>query len=256
MFNVYVITNSTDEYELKCKILRDKFNLQCYHIPAQYLGNVPERVYAQMRTRPNIKRNHLKGKIGCMFAHRLALYFISNLYLTDNNIILEQDASLSDVKELAAFLKNPPKDPTYLGGWIINPLIKNIGEPVKEFYNKKPKRGLNKIDYDKFKILMTHALYLPKYTQASIILRESEEQSARGIHKAMDHFYAGNRYIKQFIYPPIFIQSGHISEIDGSRLKIKNDNDLRSINYGLDMKKYMKHAGIRGRRKFKTKRNR
>ena len=237
MFNVFVITNSTQDYEEKCKILRGKFHLQCYHVPAQYLGDVPERVYAQMRTRPNIKRNHLKGKIGCMFAHRIALYFISNLYLTDHNIILEQDATLSDIKELGKFLKNPPKDPTYLGGWIINPLIKNINERVHAFKNTKPKHGLNKIDYEQFKILMTHALYIPKYQQAGVILQNSEDQAGRGVHKAMDHFYATNKYIEQFIYPPIFIQSGHISEIDGSRLKKKNNNDKRSINYGLDMKK-------------------
>jgi hypothetical protein len=237
MFNVFVITNSTQDYEEKCKILRGKFHLQCYHIPAQYLGDVPERVYAQMRTRPNIKRNHLKGKIGCMFAHSIALYFISNLYLTDHNIILEQDATLSDLKGLAKFLKKPPDKPAYLGGWIINPLIKNINEPVHAFSHTKPKNGFNPIDYSKFKILMTHALYIPKYQQAAVILQESEEQAAHGVHKAMDHFYAGHQYIRQFIYPPIFIQSGHISEIDGSRLKKKNNNDKRSINYGLDMHK-------------------
>ena len=232
MYNVYVITGTTEEYEKKCKML--KFPLQCYHIPAQYLGNVTDRVYNQMKTRYNIKKNHLKGKIGCMFAHRLALYFISNMYLTNNNIILEQDATLSDLNELSKFLKNPPKEPTYLGGWIINPLIKNINEPVKVFENKKPKNGLNKIDYNKFKILMTHALYIPTYQQASIILEKSEYQSNHGTHKAMDHFYAEHQFIEHFIYPPIFIQSGHISEIDGSRLKKKNNNDKLSIKYGLD----------------------
>ena len=62
-------------------------------------------------------------------------YFISNLYQTDHNIILEHDATLSDIEGLKKFLKNPPKYPTYLGGWIINPLIKNINNS----------RGLNEI---------------------------------------------------------------------------------------------------------------
>jgi len=234
MFNVFVITGSTEEYNKKCAML--KFPLQCYHVPAQYLGDVSERVYKQMRTRYNIKRNHLKGKIGCMFAHHLALYFISKLYQTDNNIILEHDATLSDIKRLSKFLKNPPKDPTYLGGWIINPLMKNINEPVKQYKNKKPSSTvINKINYDKFRILMTHALYIPTYVQAGKILELSEYQAlVENKHKAMDHFYADNQFIKQFIYPPIFIQSGHISEIDGSRLKRKNNNDKLSINYGLD----------------------
>jgi GR25 family glycosyltransferase involved in LPS biosynthesis len=234
MFNIFVITGSTEEYNRKCAML--KFPLQCYHVPAQYLSNnVPEHVYKQMRARYNIKRNHLKGKIGCMFAHRLALYFISKLYQTNHNIILEHDATLSDIKELAKFLKNPPKLPTYLGGWIINPLIKNSNEPVQLFKKKRPKTGVNKINYDKFKILMTHSLYIPNYKQAEIILELSERQALdEHKHKAMDHFYADNQFIKQFIYPPIFIQSGHISEIDGSKLKRKNNNDKLSINYGLD----------------------
>ena len=232
MFNIFVISGSTSEYQKKCASLNTHH--QCYHVPAQYLGNVPERVYKQMNLRHNIKKNHMKGKIGCVFAHRLALYFISNLYQTDHNIILEHDATLSDIEGLKRFLKNPPKDPTYLGGWIINPLIKNINEPVEAFKTRRPRKGVNPIDYDKFKILMTHALYIPSYKQAAIILDASERDAAHGKHKAMDHFYANNRYIRQFIYPPIFIQSGHISEIDGSKLKRKNNNDKLSINYGLD----------------------
>ena len=105
------------------------------------------------------------------------------------------------------------------------PLIKNINEPVEAFKTRRPRKGVNPIDYDKFKILMTHALYIPNYKQAAIILDASERDAAHGKHKAMDHFYANNRYINQFIYPPIFIQSGHISEIDGSKLKRKNNND-------------------------------
>ena len=237
MFNIFVITKSTEEYDKKCKFL--PINLQCYHIPAQYLSNnVPERVYATMRVRHNIKRNHLKSKIGCMFAHRLALYYISHMYLTDNNIILEEDATLDDIKALKRFLKSPPKEPAYLGGWIINPLMKDIDKPVQFYKNKKPKTGTNNINYDKFRILMAHSIYIPNYKQAGEILKLSEYQALyEKKHKAMDHFYADNQLIKQFIYPPIFVQSDHVSEIDGSRVKKRNKNNLRTLKYGLYLHK-------------------
>ena len=59
--------------------------------------SLPTSVYGKKKPQRE-KKNHMKGKIGCVFAHRLALYFISNLYQTDNNIILEHDATLSDIE--------------------------------------------------------------------------------------------------------------------------------------------------------------
>ena len=53
MFNIFVISGSTSEYQKKCASLNTHH--QCYHVPAQYLGNVPERVYKQMNLRYNIK---------------------------------------------------------------------------------------------------------------------------------------------------------------------------------------------------------
>ena len=38
-------------------------------------------------------------------------------------------------------------------------------------------------------------------------------------------------FFKQYYYPPIFVQGGHISEIDN----VSNNNDKRSNLYGLKM---------------------
>ena len=46
---------------------------------------------------------------------------------------------------------SPPKESCYMGGWIIHPQITKAGEIIP---NVKPKNGLNKIEYNKFNVLM------------------------------------------------------------------------------------------------------
>ena len=49
-----------------------------------------------------------------------------------------------------------------MGGWIVPPQISKAGEKV----NINPKKGLNNIDYDKFAVIMTHALFLKTFEEA------------------------------------------------------------------------------------------
>ena len=76
---------------------------------------------------------------------------------TDNNIVLEADATLSSK------LPAPPQTSCYMGGWIIPPQITKAGL-VK--MNIHPKKGLNSIDYDKFSVLMAHALFIKTFEEA------------------------------------------------------------------------------------------
>ena len=50
-----------------------------------------------------------------------------------------------------------------MGGWIIPPQITKAGL-VK--MNIHPKKGLNSIDYDKFSVLMAHALFIKTFEEA------------------------------------------------------------------------------------------
>ena len=80
---------------------------------------------------------------------------------TNNNLILEEDANLE------GSLPVPPKDTCYMGGWIVPPQISKTGKVKLNIHSKK---GLNNINYDKFKIITTHALFIQSHEEAIISL--------------------------------------------------------------------------------------
>ena len=134
-------------------------------------------------------------------------------------------------------LPMPPKDTCYMGGWIVPPRITRAG---KDKINIKPKTGLNKIDYDKFKIITTHSLYIKTPEEATDLLDMTIQPEKL---KPYDIFLAEERYFKQFYYPSVFVQEAHASEIDDKGADL---NYYRTLNYGLNMK-------VKGSKK-KTKR--
>ena len=58
-----------------------------------------------------------------------------------------------------------------MGGWIIPPQI-TLAEKVA--VDVKPKKGLN-VNYDKFKVIMAHALFLKTHLEATSILNMTIE---------------------------------------------------------------------------------
>jgi len=159
-YNIYIICKNEEIFETKKKEL-SKYNAKICHIqwiPAEYLKltQCNKRILKDLDTRYNTQKKKILAKLGCIAAHRKALLAIY-MNKTTNNIILEEDATLSD--KLPASIK----ESCYLGGWIIPPQISLAGKVIP---NIKPKKGLNKIDYTKFKILMTHTLFIRKYGEA------------------------------------------------------------------------------------------
>ena len=170
-----------------------------------------------MNTRWNTVQKKILAKLGTIAAHRKALLAIY-MNKTDNNIVLEADATLS------LTLPSPPAVSCYLGGWIIPPQITKAGE-VK--INIHPKKGLNSIEYDKFNVLMAHALFIRTFEEAMELFQTTITDKI----KNYDVHLIDMKYFKHFYYPPIFVQRKHISEID----KVTNKNDLRTQFYGLKM---------------------
>jgi hypothetical protein len=170
-----------------------------------------------LNTRHNTEQAKIIAKLGTIAAHRKALLAIY-MNKTDNNIVLEADATLS------AKLPTPPKVSCYLGGWIIPPQITKAG---KVRIDVKPKKGLNSIEYDKFSVLMAHALFIQTFEEALILFQTtiSEKIKNYDVHLIQLQFF------KHFQYPPVFVQGKHVSEID----KVTNKNDLRTHLYGLTM---------------------
>ena len=220
-YNIYIICRTEDDFLERSKEF-DKYKAKICHIqwiPAEYLKltQCNKKLIKDLNTRWNTSKNKILSKLGTIAAHRKALLAIY-MNKTDNNIVLEADATLS------SNLPSPPQNSCYMGGWIIPPQITKAGE-VK--INIKPKKGLNSIDYDKFSVLMAHALFIKTFEEAMELFQTTITDKI----KNYDVHLIDLEFLKQYYYPPIFVQGKHISEID----KVTNKNDLRTQFYGLKM---------------------
>ena len=221
-YNIYIICKTEEDFLEKSKEISLKYKSKICHIqwiPAEYLKltQCNKKLVKDLDTRWNTEKKKILAKLGTIAAHRKALLAIY-MNKTDNNIILEADATLSHQ------LPNPPKVSCYMGGWIIPPQITKAGK-VK--INVHPKNGLNKIEYGTFSVLMAHALFIKTFEEAMELFQTTITDKI----KNYDVHLIDLQFLKEYYYPPIFVQGKHISEID----KVTNKNDLRTHLYGLKM---------------------
>ena len=221
-YNIYIICKTEEDFLEKSKEISSKYKSKICHIqwiPAEYLKltQCNKKLVKDLDTRWNTEKKKILAKLGTIAAHRKALLAIY-MNKTDNNIILEADATLSHQ------LPNPPKVSCYMGGWIIPPQITKAGK-VK--MNVHPKNGLNKIEYGTFSILMAHALFIKTFEEAMELFQTTITDKI----KNYDVHLIDLQFLKEYYYPPIFVQGKHISEID----KVTNKNDQRTHLYGLKM---------------------
>ena len=221
-YNIYIICKTEEDFLEKSKEISSKYNSKICHIqwiPAEYLKltQCNKKLVKDLDTRWNTEKKKILAKLGTIAAHRKALLAIY-MNKTDNNIILEADATLSHQ------LPNPPKVSCYMGGWIIPPHITKAGK-VK--INVHPKNGLNKIEYGTFSVLMAHALFIKTFEEAMELFQTTITDKI----KNYDVHLIDLQFLKEYYYPPIFVQGKHVSEID----KVTNKNDQRTHLYGLKM---------------------
>ena len=221
-YNIYIICKTEEDFVEKSEALLSQYKSKICHIqwiPAEYLTltQCNRRLLKDLNTRWNTEKSKIIAKLGTIAAHRKALLAIY-MNKTENNIVLEADATLS------AALPNPPSESCYLGGWIIPPQITKAGE-VK--VNVKPRKGLNTIEYGKFSVLMAHALFIKTFEEAMQLFMTTIAEKI----KNYDVHLIDMEFFKHFQYPPVFVQGKHVSEID----KVTNKNDLRTHLYGLTM---------------------
>jgi hypothetical protein len=221
-YNIYIICKTEEDFLEKSKVISDQYKSKICHIqwiPAEYLKltQCNKKLLKDLNTRWNTESKKIIAKLGTIAAHRKALLAIY-MNKTDNNIILESDATFS------AKLPNPPEVSCYMGGWIIPPQITKAGL-VK--MNVHPKKGLNSIEYGTFSVLMAHALFIKTFEEAMELFQTTITDKI----KNYDIHLIDMEFFKQYYYPPIFVQGKHVSEID----KVTNKNDLRTHLYGLKM---------------------
>ena len=221
-YNIYIICKTEEDFLEKSKEISSKYNSKICHIqwiPAEYLKltQCNKKLVKDLDTRWNTEKKKILAKLGTIAAHRKALLAIY-MNKTDNNIVLEADATLSHQ------LPNPPKVSCYMGGWIIPPQITKAGK-VK--INIHPKNGLNKIEYGTFSVLMAHSYFIKTFEEAMELFQTTITDKI----KNYDVHLIDLQFLKEYYYPPIFVQGKHISEIDN----VTNKNDLRTHLYGLKM---------------------
>ena len=221
-YNIYIICKTEEDFLEKSKEILSKYKSKICHIqwiPAEYLKltQCNKKLVKDLDTRWNTEKKKILAKLGTIAAHRKALLAIY-MNKTDNNIILEADATLSHQ------LPNPPKVSCYMGGWIIPPQITKAGK-VK--INVRPKNGLNKIEYGTFSVLMAHALFIKTFEEGMELFQTTITDKI----KNYDVHLIDLQFLKEYYYPPIFVQGKHVSEID----KVTNKNDQRTYLYGLKM---------------------
>jgi len=221
-YNIYIICKTEEDFLDKSAALQSQYKSKICHIqwiPAEYLKltQCNRRMLKDLNTRHNTEQSKIIAKLGTIAAHRKALLAIY-MNKTDNNVVLEADATLS------AKLPAPPSVSCYLGGWIIPPQITKAG---KVRIDVQPKKGLNSIEYEKFSVLMAHALFIKTFEEALILFQTTISDKI----KNYDVHLIQLQFFKHFQYPPVFVQGKHVSEID----KVTNKNDLRTHLYGLTM---------------------
>ena len=204
-YNIYIICKTEEDFLEKSKGISLKYKSKICHIqwiPAEYLQltQCNKKLVKDLDTRWNTEKKKILAKLGTIAAHRKALLAIY-MNKTDNNIILEADATLSHQ------LPNPPKVSCYMGGWIIPPQITKAGK-VK--INVHPKNGLNKIEYGTFSVLMAHSLFIKTFEEGMELFQTTITDKI----KNYDVHLIDLQFLKEYYYPPIFVQGKHVSEID------------------------------------------
>ena len=124
-YNIYMICKNEEIY-LEKKRQLDKYKSKICHIqwvPAEYLTltQCNRGMLKKLKTIHNTKDKSIIAKLGCIAAHRKALLAIFSNQ-TNNNLILEEDATLS------GDLPAPPKESCYMGGWIVPPQVSKTGK--------------------------------------------------------------------------------------------------------------------------------
>lgn len=240
-YNIYIICKNEETFKEKEKYIKLKYKSKICHIqwvPAEYLKltQCNKKLLNDLNTRYNTQQKKILAKLGCIAAHRKALLAIYSSK-TNNNIILEEDSVFGTIK-----LPSPPKVSCYMGGWIVPPQITKAGKIIPDI---NPKNGINKINYDKFKIIMTHALFIKSHDEALKLFQTTITDKI----KNYDIHLNDVKILTNFYYPPIFVQDDHVSEIEG----LKNNNDKHSSFYGLKTVKSTKNTSPKRKKTTRRK---
>ena len=152
-------------------------------------------------------------KVGCFLSHfNLLIDIVNNK--TNNVLIVEDDAqAVRDIPDISFF----PKDSiTYLGGFILNRKITKRDKIIIDH-----KDGLNELDTDKYRMMMTMAYYIPTWEIAKEIIDTLKNLKR---WRAIDICLSNSRNKIYYHYPAIFIEAPFKSTIRPNKKQFSKEN--------------------------------
>ena len=160
----------------------------------------------------NIDPKEHKAKIGCLTSHlNIWRYMVMNKM--DDILILEDDADR--VRDIPGSSELPDDGITYFGGITWNPKITDGHKKVN--FNT----GINKINFDEYRVLMTMSYYIPCWQIAKEMMDHIESKSR---WRAVDIMMKDIPMPQYVLYPARFVERPVPSQIRSKKNKYSNED--------------------------------
>lgn len=162
------------------------------------------------------EKNHL-CKTACLLSH-LSLWKHIVQHKLSSVLILEDDAA----KRNFNFIGLPDDGITYLGGATYTPLM------TGKFIEVELQNGINKINFDEYRVLMTMSYYIPSYEIAQKLIDMVENKRRwRAVDVMLGDIQKNdNAYL---YYPAVYTERPNQSQI-----QTKSRNKYASVHYTLE----------------------
>ena len=171
--------------------------LDVHRWKATHYNEVDSETDKKMISFHNVSRKNHLCKCACLLSH-LSIWKHIVKHKLSSVLILEDDAMKTDFK----FIGLPDDGITYLGGATYTPHM------TGKFIEVNLQKGINKINFDEYRVLMTMSYYIPSYHIAEKLIDFIESKRRyRAIDVMLKDF---NAYL---YYPAIYVERPNESQI-------------------------------------------
>ena len=178
---------------------RSKLNYDYELFNGVWGKDCPEWIKRKMKHRTNIGEKAKLGKLGCWASYAKLLQKIIDEKI--NNVLILED----DLIQVRKFnIEDLGDQPIYLNGWFHHPTnytLKNSEWVKKVKKELNLKNGINKIDFNKIRIVGTWGVFIPKWQQAEEILNGLKKAKR---YTTVDSQLSKTKLIKNFYWPARF----------------------------------------------------
>ena len=180
----------------------DRLNYTFNLFTGKTADECPTWIKDKMSHRSNITEKARNGKLGCFASYVCLLDKIVSDKI--NSVLILED----DCLQIGDFIKTDLSNkPIYVNGMLHHPT--NYSKKNKKWLEElktdlQLTNGIHEIDWDKFRIVGTWGIYIPKWEQAHEIVEKLK--SAKKL-TTIDSQISKQHLIDRFYYPPLFKHS-------------------------------------------------